>query len=323
MIVYNRNVVQVALLSSVLIMIPTFYFPAKFGMDLARGSFTYSMFEIAFYGTVFFFIRPGSSLLQLFAGAGLTFLYRVFLGTMFGGLLSIIYGMDFSISLALGVSRYLPAIILHIVASPFVMRPSFLALADGSALSYRNSTRAYRTSVPDLERGVTTQPYLPKSEHKPKPPIEEPVSESKPTIPIGKDINGFERAVRYLGEHQAVLIATVIDKEGLTMAAFRREDGDPEGWAPLSLLFQQANEKLLDRNEEKSKLNHLDLAFGTKRLVIARVSGFNLLVLCKREEDELLNVRIIQASDIIRKYSSERYGNSLPASTEEQYVSNT
>ena len=137
------------------------------------------------------------------------------------------------------------------------------------------------------------------------------------------DGDGFDRAVRYLGEHQAVLLATAVDAEGLTLSVFRRGEAEADRWAPYSLLFQQANEGLLKRNKDENNIDRLDLVFGPHRLVIVKIENYSLLVLCRHEDDELLGIRITQAADIIRKYASERYGHLSPSVTEERYVSNT
>lgn len=137
------------------------------------------------------------------------------------------------------------------------------------------------------------------------------------------DGDGFQRAVRYLGEHQAVLLATAIDAEGLTLAVFKRGESDPEQWAPYSLLFQQTNEGLLRKTRDENCVDRLDLVFGPNRLVIVKIENYSLLVLCRHEDDELLGIRITQAADIIRKYASERYGHLMPSVTEERYVSNS
>lgn len=319
----NKKFAQVILFSALLIVVPMFYFPARFGMELATGSFAYSMFEVVFYGFLFYIFRPGSSLLQLFAGAGLTFLYRIVMGTILGVFLSIFYSMDFSVSLALGVSRYLPAIALHILAAPFVMRPFFLAIADEPAYSPRRRSVAARPAAADREYDVVTQPYLPRSEGRPTVDSSERVTEAKGgTVMLGES-DGFHRAVRYIGEHHAVLLAAVVDFEGLTMATFQRDGCDPELWAPYSLLFREANDRLLKKINDDNGVGRLDLIFGPRRLVIVNVDSVNLLVLFRHEDDELLGIRIMQAADMIRKYVSERYGHLKPSSTEERYVSNS
>ena len=93
----------ILLLSSVLIVIPMVIFPAKLGTELSSGSFTYAIFEIIYYGVIFFIMRPGSSLLQLFQGAGLAFLFRIVIGTIFGVIISIMW---ISPKLPLKTGRY-------------------------------------------------------------------------------------------------------------------------------------------------------------------------------------------------------------------------
>jgi len=329
MLINNKDYIKALLFTTLLVMIPMFYFPARFGMDLAVGSFTYSLFEIVFYGVIFYLFRMNSSLIQLLAGAGLTFIYRIMIGSIFGVMLSLMYNMNFSVSMALGISRYLPAILLHVLAAPFVMRPFFLLIADQTSSVKRTASRERKTPAavqPPVEKGKdeSAMPYHPHAERRsPQKKEKESAEPASPGITLGQNIDGFDRAVRYLGEHHAVSLATVVDTELLTMGTYKRGDVDPENWAAYSLLFQDANNQLLRRTGDDENLENIDMTFGSKRLVIVKVADFNLLVLSNHEEDELLNIRIKQAAEIVKKYVSERYGNLLPASTGEQYVSNT
>ncbi len=324
MAVHNKDIVQILLLSIIILMVPLFYFPSKFGFDLASGSYIYSFLEIAFYGAAFYFMRPGASLAQLFAGAGATFLYRIIIGTLFGVMLAFLYQMDYSVSLTLGISKYLPAILLHVIAAPFIMKPIFASIIGEDKAAYR-SRRQFRaqTKHKPVSTGLTEQSPLPSEK-----PLKSFTQFSKKEAasaghPVTFDTNGFERAVKYLGEHHAVLLATAVDQEGLTMARYIRPGCDFEKWAPLTLLFHRANENIIGRNTRQNKIEKLDLAFDRSRLIITHVDPFDLMILANREDDELLNVRIAQATDIIKKYISERYGSLLSSGTEEEYVSST
>nr|MBN2276707.1 hypothetical protein [candidate division Zixibacteria bacterium] len=329
MLIYNKEYFKVLLFSTLLVMVPMFYFPARFGMDLAMGSFTYSMFEIVFYGLVFYLFRPKVTLIQLFAGAGLTFLYRIMIGSVFGIFLSFMYHMNFSVSLALGVSRYLPAILLQVMAAPFVMRPFFLLIVDQTVVERRPARRErpITTAVQprkDIEEVESIMPFHSRPESRPVRTGSDSISEGGPSgISLGSNMDGFDRAVKYLGEHHAVVLATVVDSEGLTLGTFKRGDIDPDIWAPYSLLFRKANSALLHRAGDQDNIENIDMIFGSRRLVIVKTVNFNLLVLSNHEEDELLNIRIKQAAEIVKKYASERYGRLLPANTGEQYVSHT
>jgi len=319
----GKNMFQVVLFSILLIIVPMFYFPARFGLDLATGSFTYSVVEIIYYGLVFFILRPGASLMQLLQGAGVTFLYRVMIGTVFGCSLWAFYGMEFSVSLALGVSRYLPSILLHIAVAPFLMRPLVMPPAVSGPASRRRG-RSRPTASRSGEANLTAQPFFPSQEPRSASRSGSGTSDSPVSrVSVGPEANGFERAVGYLGEHHAVLLAGVVDHEGLTMACFRRGEIDDELWAAISILFEETNEDVLGRVVAEARLKSLDLTYGTQRLVVARAGWFNLVVVANHEEDELLSIRIKQGAEMIRRYASERYGRLLSAGTEEKYVSDS
>ncbi|MCX6827018.1 MAG: hypothetical protein NTV06_07120 [candidate division Zixibacteria bacterium] len=286
------------------------------------GSFIYSMVEIMYYAGILILLYPKATPMKLLQGVGFTFLYRIALGTVLGAVISLLYQIDFSISLTLGISRYLPAVILQILTVPFIIRPIYLSIINEETHRRNNYMKDYarnhQTAIAEKEEyGV---PYLPRTERR-SPSGLDHVAESKIELGMGLGLNGFERAVRYLGEHHAVLIAATVDREGLLLSSFKRNNFEPKKWAPLSLLFQQANEKILRRNEEGGP-DRLELSFGKMKLVIVKVSQFNLLILSNREEDDLLGIRILHAVDMIRKYASERYGQLWSSSPEEKYVSN-
>ncbi|MFH2037189.1 MAG: hypothetical protein ABIJ45_12365 [Candidatus Zixiibacteriota bacterium] len=322
----NKDIIHVLAFSTILVFVPLFIFPNKFGMGLATSSLTFSMFEIIFYGIVFYFFNSRASLIQLFAGAGLTFLYRIVIGTLFGMILAFSYGMDLSVSLTLGVSRYLPAILIQILVAPFIMKPFFARIVDEPSAPRRRMSPPKPVSQDQNEPDQMT--FRPKTSESPnsarRPRSRSAMPEIDTTnVAVNYNTNGFERAVRYIGEHHAVLVAAVVDQEGLLLASFRREFENPEFWSAYSLLFQKANDDLLSRSGCDFKVENIDLSFETNRLSIERVGNFNLLVLSNNEEDDLLRIRLTQGADIVRKYSSERYGRILSAGTEEKYVSST
>ncbi len=307
------------LLSSILIVIPMVIFPAKLGTELSSGSFTYAIFEILYYGVIFFILRPSSNLIQLFQGAGLTFLFRIILGSIFGVMISIMYGVNFMAALALGVSKYLPAIILHVAFMPIVAKPLYCAiLGEPSGDELRRSKQRRMAAEPDTVQASKT--FV--AAKRPVPAIIGEIKSEEPrtTVVADKNADGFDRAVRYIGEHHAVKLAAVVDEEGLMVGSFSRGGINAEDWAPLALLFKEANKKIINRYYKTSEPERLDLTFGQNRLFSVRVSPFTLLVLSGREDGDLLGIRLVQASDIISKYVSERYDKSMSVSPEEKYV---
>lgn len=320
----------IILLSGIVIIIPMVVFPARLGMDISTGSFAYAIVEILWYAAVFFVMRSHASILQVFQGAGLTFLYRIVVGTIFGLFISIMYGVNLSAALSLGVSRYFPAILLHIITAPFIMKTVYLAIL-GEDVSGGRRPHKYVPRTTEREENPVDQPYFPrkgeaKTSNTGAVGISESaklVAESRPEMVLGQDINGFERAVRYLGELGAVKLAAVVDKEGLSVATYLHGDVDIEKWTPLAELFKEVNNNIIKRNYESPDLQRIDLYVGSERICVLEVSGFSVMVISNREEDELLGVRLHQAAEMVRKYISERYGRILSSGPEEKYVSDT
>jgi len=319
----NRDSMQFFLLSVILLIVPMFIFPAKFGLEIGFGSVAYSLIEIIFYTIVFYLFRPSGSTLQLFQGVGLAFLYRMVMGSVFGLLIAIMYGVDFAVAMTLGVSRYLPAILIHVLAAPFIIRPFYMCFTRETRPSRSRYTKEQPASRAAVDRQVKSSMRPMVTNRRTQTAGETSSFDSGSATSVGLDTNGFERAVKYLGEHHSVKLATVVDREGLSMATFARGGMDVEQWAPFSLLFRESNESVLNRNGENMKMDQLRLSFHDLRIEITNIDDFSLLVLSDREDDDLLKIRIVQATDMIRKYSSERYGKLLSAVTEEQHVSNT
>jgi len=319
----RKNKWLILAISGVLIAAPIFIFPRQLGLNLATGSFIYAVVEVIYYSFIFFLLSQQANLFRLVQGAGLTFIYRILLGTVFGVVISIFYDMNLGAALSLGISRYLPAILLQVIAAPFVMRPVFLSIVDPNPARKKQQTRKYPPiftpnsgeASNDSARQTAQNSHLHASNN-----LAEPHSINASST---HDTNSFDRAVRYLGEHHSVLLAVVVDNEGLLLASYRRGQIDPEIWAPLSILLHSNVQHVLDRNEKNVRTERLDLSYGSKKLSIHRSEHFNLMVLADHDEDELINIRFAQAVELIRKYFSERYGAFLVPGPEEQYVSNS
>jgi len=320
MTVSGKDTRFVLLLSSLLIVIPMVIFPARLGISLGAGYFTYALFEIVYYGIVFYIFRPGSSLLHLFQGAGLTFLYRIVIGTVFGIIISLMYSVNFTAALTLGVSRYFPAIILHIAAAPLITKPFYLAVigeSDGGRAARRRQPRT------ETRESITSQPFFPAEEERRRTVPQQVAHDMNEEAVAEKRINGFERAVRYVGGHQAVKLAVVVDFEGLTMATFKRGEIDPDTWAPLALLLRNVNKDIIARHNKVDDTDRMDLTYRQEKLFILHSAGYDLLVLSNREDDDLLSIRLTQAAEMIKKYVTERYGKLSPIIREEKYVRST
>jgi hypothetical protein len=125
-----------------------------------------------------------------------------------------------------------------------------------------------------------------------------------------------------LGAHGSVFLAAVVDNEGLLLSNFKRGNVVAEDLAPLALLFFDSNRRIL----EKARLGgpeKIDVMLKDKRLVVARDQQFSLMVLAERQSDDTLNIRIIQAMDMIRRYWAERYASRQTVNAVRIHVSST
>ncbi|MDH4157422.1 MAG: hypothetical protein OEW00_09135, partial [candidate division Zixibacteria bacterium] len=103
---------------------------------------------------------------------------------------------------------------------------------------------------------------------------------------------------------------------------FTRGGTVAEDLAPLALVFAQQNRDVLDRARLGAP-EKIDVSVRDKRVVIASEERVSLMVVAERQADDVLNIRINQALEIIRKYMAERYSQKLFADAERSYVPST
>lgn len=323
----NRRII---IFSLAMIILPLVVFPARLGTDLAKASLITALYELAFYCVVLFLFHRRTTLIRLVQGAGVCLVYRLALGAAFGLLMAAVYSMQVRVSLTLGMSGYLPAILFHVALAPLALKPALDQL-------YTDGAPKRRAVVPpegekaDLGRTSLVlsreKPALSEEPFAPKPFAAPARSESmgshrstdQASSHARVDHTGFDRAVNYIGEHGSVHLATVLDDEGLVLGAFRRGSIDPEDWAPLALLLEEGGNQVLSRGR-LSGLEKMDLVLKDKRLIVSRPEGCHLMVLADRHDDDLLNIRINQSLEMINKFVAERYGEKLNPNAERIHV---
>lgn len=312
----------VLLISLVLVVFPIFIFPNRLGMPLSSGSAINMLYELVLYGSILYFFRPGTTLITLLVGSALTLVYRMILGAVFGLAISAFYSIDLSVAFALGMAKYLPAILMHVASAPFLMRPVYLNVADRLEAGKHRPRRFAKK--PTGETGISTPSE--KSQR-----FEESVLESNledklsggnsPTYSY--DDNQFEKAVAYLGESSSVKLAMIVDDEGLPLACLNRSDEDAELWAPFSIVLEQKNQAIFRRFNRPEMLDKLDVGTLSSRIILRRIERVTLVILTDRNVDETIHIRIAQAVDMVKRYMSERYSPSIFARVEESYVSDS
>lgn len=314
----------ILLLSLVLVAIPLFIFPSRLGLPLSSGSTINMLYEIVYYSFILYWFRRDTSLIALVVGAALTLIYRMVLGAVFGLAVAAFYGIEMSVALSLGMTRYLPAILLHAAVAPFLTRSLYLSVTDGFAperpsrrkVSVTNDTRAevIKSQKPaNRLDGLTalTDP-APENHH-----------ESSYSSHYSHDDNQFEKAVAYLGESGTVRLAMIVDDEGLPLACHNRSGEDIDLWAPFSILMEQQNQTLFRRFRQSEKVDRLDVGTRQLRIIMRRIERVILVIMADNTVDETIHIRIAQATDMVKRYMKERYSPSMFARAEESYVSDS
>lgn len=315
----------------VLLIVPMVVFPEQFGTQLAKASLITAFYELVYYGVVVFLFNRRVTLLRLVEASGACLVYRFGVGAVFGGLIFGAYSLHLQVAVTMGMSGYLPAVVLHVLATPLVLKP-VLAQFYQARPAPRGPVRPSPATDPGQRRrtsfaGSREKSFGPAVSRTAAPAAKRPgvadagATEAGPVL-AHSETNGFERAVRYIGEHAAVDLACVVDHEGLLLANFKRGDVDPEEWAPLSLLLFDGNGAVLGRGglEVPEKI---DLTLSRKRIVVACEQSFRLMVISDRQSDDFLNIRINQAMDMIDKYAAERYTQNAVDKLESTHVSST
>ena len=327
--VSGRVTRQILLLSLLVMIVPMIVFPEQFGFNLGQASVWGLAYEFVFYGLIVFLFNRRASLWQLLQISGICLVYRFGVGVLFGLLITAMYSMRLTVSITLGMFSYLPAVLLHIAAVPFILMPLIRLFYEFGSRPQRSAEPVKPVALPAVEPHRETGPVsLVASKERgyqpPPPPRPQPVSRRRPgdnSKPV-KEVNGFDLATRHVGVDASVQLVTLVDAEGLLLSRHTRGDMDAEDYAPYSMLFFENARTVLDRSGLGTS-EKMDLTLTTNRVILVRDNGVCLMVIAERRGDDLLNIRVNQGMEIVKKYMTERYGDSAADNVERTYVSST
>lgn len=326
----GRTARQIQLFSLVLLIVPMIVFPERLGTPLMRGAMIYAIYEMVYYGFVAYFFNRQASLGQVIQSAGICLMYRLAMGLLLGLLLAAMYSMSIFVSITFGLSSYLPAVLLHMLAAPFVLRPVLSKFLGVQSTEHGQKLPSQmRPEIPAAQVGKTA--ITAETGHRTTSPKEVSVSpqgwKSRPAIRTRtaggpSETNGFEKAVNYIGEHGSVQLAAVVDREGLLLASFVRGETLAEDIAPLAVTLLERNVVLTEELGAGS-LDRIDLHMEEIRLVVVEIDQVSLMTIAQIQTDDLLNIRINQGMEMIKKQLAERYGQTVFARAETEHVSST
>jgi hypothetical protein len=325
----GRSLWQLQLFSMIVLIVPMIVYPTMLGTELQKFAFTHILYELLFYFVVTFVLYRQVTVFQAIQITGFCLIYRLVLGVVFSFLLAAIHSISINVSFTLGMFSYLPGMLLHIVATPLLLKP----VLDGIyAESFKVRTlRVVESSASErTERGGSTTAYSKdrKSNLKQIPrPLQKltpnrksaDYSTAKETQFTSGELNGFEKATKYVGEDGSVRLACVIDNEGLLLSNFTRGELIAEDIAPYALTIAAACAEKIDRITTGAP-ERMEFTLRDFRIVLAVENNCSFMVIAERRSDDLMNIRFNQALEMIKKYMSERYSPNLHPSMEKTYA---
>lgn len=305
---YKREIRGVLLISMFIMLVPLIFFPKDFGLRVGLPLFLLYVFELVWYMVVFFISFSKTSTLWVLFLAILTFLYRLSIGICSGLFLTAMFSLDVSVSLKLGLYKYLPAFLLQAMMSPFVLK-SFFELAMKRPAERKEEPEGLQKPTPERHLSFLETPIS-------KPGREQMKTTSSTEEKKRAKKGGLEDVLHYLREYSGVKGAILADNEGLVVACDTLSGFDPEIFASFALSLKQVNSDLLKKINE-SKLERMGIHTSNMWISLNQILDFTLVTVADRHTDELLSVRISQATGMIKRHLEERYNQKILKGAEE------
>jgi hypothetical protein len=197
---------RTVLFSLILLIAPMVAFPHQFGTPLLRLTLEHGLIELAFFVVMAFAMFRSGGVPRVLGATALFAAYRLALGALFGVLIVIMYPLSFGGAMELGLVSYLPAVMLQVLAAPFVMGPVMRSWQGQPrrerAIVHENIVRdqaptGMKSIVISKNRGIVTEANIGRppapAEADSKPSM---VESPEPTQSSFQDQNGFEKATR-------------------------------------------------------------------------------------------------------------------------------
>lgn len=308
---------------------PLAVYPTLFGKDLLEASWQYIPYEAVLYGLVGAIAFRCADLISILKVAGLSLAYRLVIGSLLGILIAVVFSTDIDLAIPLAEVSYWPGLVLQIILTPLVLMPVLKEFGVRPSAPRREPGRA--TTATPVRTQFPATPARERSEPVHVAPRPREISFPEATAAPGRmtadsavttipaDLNGFDRAVRYVAEHGSVYFVAVVDHEGLLLANYFRGQLDPEDLAPLAVSFLDWNRLIVNKGHF-GEIEKIDILLKEKRLVLGRIGSWCMMTLAERLADDLLNIRINQGLDMLKKHWLERNGSNRQNEVEKAYV---
>ena len=319
---------RLLLYSLILLVVPLILYPEKLGTFLQDYSSTNIVLELLFYLLLTFVLYRQGNAMQMVAIVFIGLGYRLLISAIFSVLLSAFYNISSGVAFSLGMYGYLPSLLFQIFATQFIIK-NVMDDIFFSRPRIRRPRPSDITTADSVETGtstfvVTKEKNATRPDSPPPRPVQNQSSlENRPAAAespvVGGDAQGFDKATRYIGEHSSVKLAAVVDHEGLLLSNFTRGGIIAEDVAPFALLIK-ANGAGSMNFLSYGCPERVEFQLRNDRVVLCYEESYCLMVIAERHNDDLLNIRINQAMEMVKKYMSERYSEMLRPAMEKSYA---
>jgi predicted regulator of Ras-like GTPase activity (Roadblock/LC7/MglB family) len=302
----SKELSKALILVFLLAAVPMIFHPATFGLEYAGWAGPRLLVaEAIFYFLVFFWVFPEAGMGKKFGFAFGTLAYRLFAGTVLGALLAITRSIPLGTALEEGWYAYFPGFLLMTVITPFLLKSLW---------------------AHSLKKPRSVRPHEPVTRPEPVSqviPVRSETGRARPEpAPARHDLReiNFDDALAYIGEQKGVSKAYLVDEEGLVLARFEAGGTwEDELWAAWGLVLVEKNRELSNRVDQ-SDFHALELSTSSGKVYVQKVLNFYLVAVVEPQADELLNVRLVRASEMIKRHWQEKYEPVLKTNREGRHV---
>ena len=217
--------------------------------SLIDVSFASMLFELVIYGSCIFFFNKETDLMKLILNSALCLVGRYIIGGVLGLLIAVMYAMNLGVALSFSTSSFWPAVVLHVLATPFILKPFFVVKNESqkAQLQQQGDTETLSERRPTVQTKTKSRPE-PYQAEKPQVPTDYSEFQThKPAQTKQHSGDGFQNAVNYIGENGSVLMVAVVDNEGLLLSGYQRAMYNAEDVAPLVLPMIEQNKIALHK----------------------------------------------------------------------------
>ncbi len=296
---------QIILWTGVLAVLPLLLYPKTVGLGHFKFHPAIVLVEWLIYFVALLFLVPTLKGSQRFIASGMTVVYRLVCALLFAGLAAFNNNYGFQDTASMAMWSYPFTVLLHVFSAPLVLRAIWkIVYAEPAPKPRFAMSTSYSTPRPSGSSTTGTVTAAPKLV------ATRPANSAGRTASHGAapdNTPDLDAAVAYVGEYTGIRMCWMVDREGLPLAFWQRQDytGAVEYWAPTSIEMVRFNQYCLSRGGEVEP-QRIEIRSSAGRVILEAVDDFWLGVLTDYEVDDLVGVRLTQARDMMLKYIQRR-----------------